>query len=149
FDLRAAEQSDYGESRCAAVDRPHHDHLGHPGDDHRHGHRIDQLWDRALSARRRRGRVLPRAHSLFHLLVPELPSWRIVSGFLTGLPIAVALGAPISTALLGLDGWFGLRGWQIMYIAEGFPTVLIGVLTLFVLTDRPEQARFLSAAEKT
>ena len=36
-----------------------------------------------------------------------------------------------------------------MYIAEGLPTVLIGVLTLFVLTDRPEQAKFLSAAEKT
>src|SRR5437870_9977932 len=71
---------------------------------------------------------------------------RIVSGFLIGLPIAVAGGAPISTALLGLDGWLGLRGWQIMYIAEGLPTVLIGVVTLFVLTDRPEQARFLTAA---
>jgi ACS family tartrate transporter-like MFS transporter len=35
-----------------------------------------------------------------------------------GLPIAVAAGAPISTALLDLDGMFGLRGWQIMYIAE-------------------------------
>src|ERR1700730_1516660 len=80
---------------------------------------------------------------------PSYHHVRIVSGFLTGLPIAVALGAPISTGLLGLDGWLGLRGWQIMYIAEGIPTVLIGVLTLFVLTDRPEQARFLSAAEKT
>ena len=74
---------------------------------------------------------------------------RIVSGFLIGLPIAVALGAPISTALLGLDGLFGLRGWQIMFIAEGLPTVLLGIATLFVLTDRPEQARFLSEAEKT
>ena len=74
---------------------------------------------------------------------------RIVSGFLIGLPIAVAGGAPISTALLGLDGLFGLRGWQIMYIAEAVPTILIGVVTLFLLTDRPEQARFLTAAEKT
>ena len=74
---------------------------------------------------------------------------RIVSGFLIGLPIAVAGGAPISTALLGLDGWLGLRGWQIMYIAEAVPTLLIGVVTLFLLTDRPEQARFLTAAEKT
>ncbi|HVH81801.1 MAG TPA: MFS transporter [Stellaceae bacterium] len=73
---------------------------------------------------------------------------RIVSGFLIGLPIAVALGAPISTALLGLDGCLGLRGWQIMYIAEAVPTVLIGVLTLFVLTDKPEQARFLTPEEK-
>ena len=35
-----------------------------------------------------------------------------------------------------------------MYIAEGVPTVLVGLLTLFVLTDRPAQARFLTAAEK-
>lgn len=73
---------------------------------------------------------------------------RIVSSFLIGLPIAVAGGAPISTALLGLDGLLGLRGWQILYLAEGIPTVLIGLLTLFVLTDRPEQAKFLTAEEK-
>ena len=73
---------------------------------------------------------------------------RIVSGFLVGLPVAVALGAPISTSLLELDGLFGLRGWQIMYIAEAIPTVVIGVLTYFVLTDRPEQAKFLSAEER-
>lgn len=74
---------------------------------------------------------------------------RIVSGFLIGLPIAVAGGAPISTALLGLDGLFGLRGWQVMYIAEAIPTVFVGILTLFVLTDRPDQASFLTQAEKT
>jgi MFS transporter, ACS family, tartrate transporter len=73
---------------------------------------------------------------------------RIVSGFLIGLPIAVAAGAPISTALLGLDGMLGFRGWQIMYLAEGVPTLLIGVMTLFVLTDRPEQAKFLTVEEK-
>jgi MFS transporter, ACS family, tartrate transporter len=73
---------------------------------------------------------------------------RIVSGFLVGLPVAVALGAPISTGLLGLDGLFGLKGWQVMYIAEAIPTVVIGVLTFFVLTDRPEQAKFLTAEER-
>jgi ACS family tartrate transporter-like MFS transporter len=73
---------------------------------------------------------------------------RIVSGFLIGLPFAVAVGAPISTALLGLDGLFGLRGWQVMYIAEALPTVVIGVVTFFVLTDRPEQAKFLTAEER-
>jgi ACS family tartrate transporter-like MFS transporter len=73
---------------------------------------------------------------------------RIVSGFLVGLPVAVAIGAPISTALLGLDGLFGLRGWQVMYIAEAIPTIVIGVLTFFVLTDRPAQAKFLTAEER-
>jgi MFS transporter, ACS family, tartrate transporter len=73
---------------------------------------------------------------------------RIVSGFLIGLPVAVALGAPISTALMSLDGLFGLRGWQVMYIAEAIPTVIIGVVTLFVLIDRPEQAKFLTDEER-
>ena len=79
---------------------------------------------------------------------PSYHHARIVSGFLIGLPIAVAGGAPISTALLGLDGMWGLKGWQIMYIAEGVPTVLIGLLTFFVLTDHPHQAKFLTDAEK-
>src|SRR6202048_1091658 len=73
---------------------------------------------------------------------------RIVSGFLIGLPVAVALGAPISTRLLGLDGLFGLKGWQVMYIAEAIPTVVIGGVTFFVLADRPEQAKFLTAEER-
>jgi ACS family tartrate transporter-like MFS transporter len=79
---------------------------------------------------------------------PSYHHARIVSGFLIGLPIAVAAGAPVSTALLGLDGLFGLKGWQIMYIAEAIPTLAIGILTLFVLTDRPEHAKFLTVDEK-
>jgi MFS transporter, ACS family, tartrate transporter len=84
----------------------------------------------------------------FTYWLPSRHHARIVSGFLIGLPIAVAAGAPISTALLGLDGLLGLRGWQVMYIAEGIPTVVIGIFTLFVLTDRPEQATFLTAEER-
>jgi MFS transporter, ACS family, tartrate transporter len=79
---------------------------------------------------------------------PHYHHGRIISGFLIGLPIAVAAGAPISTAILELDGWLGLRGWQHMYLLEGIPTALVGVLVLFVLTDRPEQATFLTAEEK-
>src|SRR5260370_35113832 len=72
----------------------------------------------------------------------------MVLGFLVGWPLGVAMGGPISTGLLGLDGLFGLRGWQVMYIAEAIPTVVIGVLTFFVLTDRPAQAKFLTAEER-
>jgi ACS family tartrate transporter-like MFS transporter len=80
---------------------------------------------------------------------PSYHHARIVSAFLIGLPVAVALGAPISTAILGLDGNLGLRGWQWMYIVEAVPTVLIGIVTFFVMTDRPEQAKFLTHEEKT
>ena len=84
----------------------------------------------------------------FTFWFPSYHHARIVSGFLIGLPIAVAGGAPISTALLGLEGVWGLHGWQWMYIAEGIPTVIVGVITLAVLTDKPEQATFLTAEEK-
>nr|WP_294523958.1 MFS transporter [uncultured Rhodopila sp.] len=80
---------------------------------------------------------------------PHYHHARIMSGFLVGLPIAVAAGAPLSTAFLSLDGVFGLRGWQHMYLLEAVPTILIGVVVLVALTDRPEQATFLTAAEKT
>jgi ACS family tartrate transporter-like MFS transporter len=74
---------------------------------------------------------------------------RIVSGILAGFVVAVAGGAPISTALLSLEGMLGLHGWQIMYIAEALPTVVLGVATYFVMTDKPEQAKFLTLEEKT
>ena len=73
---------------------------------------------------------------------------RIVSSFLVGLPVAVAIGAPVSTGIMSLDGMFGLHGWQLMYIAEAIPTVVLGVATFFILTDRPEQAKFLTPEEK-
>jgi ACS family tartrate transporter-like MFS transporter len=73
---------------------------------------------------------------------------RIVSSFLVGLPIAVALGAPISTGLMSLNGMFGMKGWQIMYIAEGLPTIVLGVLFYFLMTNRPEEATFLTRPEK-
>jgi MFS transporter, ACS family, tartrate transporter len=79
---------------------------------------------------------------------PDRHRARINSGFTLALPIAVASGAPVSTALLGLDGLFGLRGWQLMYILEAIPTVLIGVAAFFYLTDRPSEARWLGTEER-
>lgn len=73
---------------------------------------------------------------------------RIVSGFLVGLPVAVAIGAPISTGLMGLHGLFGFKGWQIMYFAEGLPTIVLGVICYFVMTNKPEEATFLTREEK-
>src|SRR5580692_1627341 len=72
---------------------------------------------------------------------------RINAGFTLALPIAVATGAPISTALLGLDGLWGLKGWQVMYILEAIPTLLVGVAVFFYLTDRPREARWLHSDE--
>jgi MFS transporter, ACS family, tartrate transporter len=80
---------------------------------------------------------------------PDAHRARINSGFTLALPIAVASGAPVSTALLGLDGLFGLRGWQVMFIFEAIPTVIIGIVAFFYLTDRPSVAGWLDAEEKS
>ena len=79
---------------------------------------------------------------------PDAHRARINSGFTLALPIAVASGAPVSTALLGLNGLFGLRGWQVMFIFEAIPTIVIGIVAFFYLTDRPSVAPWLSAEEK-
>jgi MFS transporter, ACS family, tartrate transporter len=73
---------------------------------------------------------------------------RINSGFTLALPIAVALGAPVSTALLGLDGLWGFKSWQIMYVFEAIPTIVIGVVVFFFLTDRPEKAGWLTSEQR-
>ena len=58
------------------------------------------------------------------------------------------IGAPISGLLLGLDGVWGLKGWQWLFIIEGLPSVLLGIVTWFYLTDRPEHATWLTAQQK-
>ena len=79
---------------------------------------------------------------------PDQHRARINSGFTLALPIAVASGAPVSTALLGLDGLWGLQGWQVMYVLEAIPTVLIGIGVFFYLTDRPSEAHWLNREEQ-
>jgi ACS family tartrate transporter-like MFS transporter len=67
---------------------------------------------------------------------------------MVALPLAVATGAPISTALLELNGLFGLAGWKWMFVFEAVPTVLVGIFLLFCVTDRPQVARWLSEEER-
>lgn len=68
--------------------------------------------------------------------------------FMTAAPIAMIVGAPVSGALLKLDGRLGLEGWQWLFLVEGLPAVVLGGLALWVFTDRPEQATWLSATER-
>jgi ACS family tartrate transporter-like MFS transporter len=74
---------------------------------------------------------------------------RIVGMFTVAIPVSSFLGSPISAALLGVDGWLGLRGWQWMFIMEGAPAVLLGLFCLFVLSDKPSSACWLDAGQKS
>jgi ACS family tartrate transporter-like MFS transporter len=74
---------------------------------------------------------------------------RAVAKFMTATSLAGVVGGPLSSALLRLDGLYGLAGWQWLFIAEGIPTVLLGISVLFLLDDRPSQARWLTSQEQT
>lgn len=73
---------------------------------------------------------------------------RFLAAFAIAVPVSTVIGAPVSGLLLGLDGAMGLQGWQWLFIIEGVPSVLLGVVTWFYLTDRPEKADWLSAEQK-
>jgi len=68
--------------------------------------------------------------------------------FMLAVPLSNVIGAPVSGLLLGAH-WAGLPGWRWLFLLEGLPAILLGVVTLFTLTDRPRDARWLSAAEKS
>jgi len=73
---------------------------------------------------------------------------RTTAAFLVGIPVAGLVGSPISGFLLTLDGWIGLRGWQWLLILEGLPAVFLGIACLFVLSDRPSEAKWLAPEER-
>ncbi|MGW7235996.1 MFS transporter [Pseudomonas fulva] len=76
--------------------------------------------------------------------LPSAYRARMVALFMVAIPAANFIGSPISGLLLSLDGWLGMRGWHWLFILEGIPAVLLGIACLFVLTDRPEQAKWLN-----
>ena len=73
---------------------------------------------------------------------------RIFAWFLLGIPASAVIGAPISTALLALHGFFGLSGWQWVFLVEAAPAVLLGVIMFFTMVDGPEKAAWLTQEEK-
>ncbi|MBR1120473.1 MFS transporter [Bradyrhizobium lablabi] len=71
-----------------------------------------------------------------------------MAAFAVAVPLSTVIGAPISGMLLNLHGFMGLSGWQWLFILEGIPSVLLGVVTWFYLTDKPEKANWLTAEQK-
>ncbi len=80
---------------------------------------------------------------------PDRERAHTVALFATGTVIAGIVGSPLSGAILELQGLGGLEGWQWLFLLEGIPAVILGLVVIFVLPDRPQNARWLSSAEKT
>ena len=73
---------------------------------------------------------------------------RAIALFATATALAGVIGSPLSGALLELDGGWGWRGWHWLFVLEGLPAVLLGLVVLFKLPDRPDQARWLPPDER-
>ena len=71
-----------------------------------------------------------------------------VALFTAAIPVSYLLGAPLSTWIMDHVAGFGLSGWRWMLLLEGGPAVIAGIANYFIMTDRPEEARWLTAKER-
>jgi ACS family tartrate transporter-like MFS transporter len=80
--------------------------------------------------------------------IPAAERARTNALFMMAAPVSVIIGAPVSEAIMSMHGMLGLRGWQWLFVLEGFPAVVLGFLALRVMTDRPEQADWLPPEDR-
>lgn len=73
---------------------------------------------------------------------------RVIAVFMVAVPLSSFIGSPLSASLLQLDGLFGLQGWQLMFLLEGIPAVLVGMAIPWLLTNKPQDAKWLNPDEK-
>ena len=87
---------------------------------------------------------------IFYLTLwfPAAYRGRIISLFMTAIPLSAVVGAPLSSLLLYLDGGFGLKGWQWIFILEAIPSLIFSVVIYFYLTERPSEATWLATDER-
>ena len=73
---------------------------------------------------------------------------RALSGLVMAIPISMALGAPVSALILQHVHWLDLVGWRWVFILEGAPAILFGIITLYYFTDHPRDAKWLKPEER-
>lgn len=73
---------------------------------------------------------------------------RVFASFYLGLPIAQIIGAPISVGLMQWGNTIGYEGWRLMYILEGIPSIILGIVCLKYLTNTPKEAQWLSTEQR-
>lgn len=73
---------------------------------------------------------------------------RVFASFYLGLPIAQIIGAPISVGLMQWGDTLGFEGWRLMYILEGIPSIILGLICLKYLTNTPSEAKWLNEDQR-
>jgi ACS family tartrate transporter-like MFS transporter len=84
----------------------------------------------------------------FTFWFPSEHRGRMVAWFGVATPVAVAVGGPISSYLMLLDGVWGIAGWKWLFVGEAVPAIILGFVCLFYLVDGPAKASWLTAEEK-
>lgn len=83
------------------------------------------------------------------LWFPRQYRTQVLAVFVLSNPIANAVAAPLSGWMLELHGLWGLDGWQLVFLLQGVPAVLLAFVVFFWLPDRPQDARWLDATEQS
>jgi ACS family tartrate transporter-like MFS transporter len=91
----------------------------------------------------------PGAVLYFSNWFPAQYRGRVIGTFLLISPLGFLVGGPLSSVLLTWDGWLGLDGWRWIFIVEALPSLLIGAAILLWLPNKPNDAHWLSAEEKS
>jgi ACS family tartrate transporter-like MFS transporter len=81
------------------------------------------------------------------LYFPAKYRGHMVGIFMAASPVSAVIGAPLSTLIMGIDEFMGFRGWQLVFIVEALPALVLGVVTLWYLQDDPAEAHWLSREE--
>lgn len=90
----------------------------------------------------------PGAILYLSLWVPARYRSKILSLFYLAQPLTTVIGAPFAALLIKQHGLFGLEGWRVMFLGVSIPAILIGIITWFYLTDKPNDANWLNETEK-
>ena len=72
---------------------------------------------------------------------------KAASNFLAAIPLSLVIGSPIAGWILGRN-WFAIQGWRWLFMLEGMPAVVLGILALFLLADRPSEAGWLTPVQQ-
>lgn len=72
---------------------------------------------------------------------------KATGNFMAAIPISFVIGSPIAGWILG-HSWFGIGGWRWLFLLEGLPAILLGIVAFFYLTDWPREAKWLAAEQR-